>query len=94
MLFLYMLVNFADYVEETLTYYRLPAGAPQAHEIDQHAGAVEPGDQTQHTLVRIFPSKPPNCSTRRDHLKPTGGRTRLWHGQVKPPIKKGRMLDM
>jgi hypothetical protein len=55
MLFLYMLVNFADYVEETLTYYRLPAGAPQAHEIGQHAGAVEPGDQTQHTLVRIFP---------------------------------------
>jgi hypothetical protein len=55
MLFLYMLVNFADYVEETLTYYRLPAGAPQAHEIDQHAGAVEPGDQTPHACRADLP---------------------------------------
>ena len=34
-----------DNIEETLTYYRLPLAAPQAHEEHQHAGAAQPGDQ-------------------------------------------------
>ena len=35
-------------IEETLSYYRLPLPRSQAHEVDEHAGAAEPGDQAAH----------------------------------------------
>jgi hypothetical protein len=41
-------------IEETLTYYRLPL-SHHKHEIDQHAGAVEPGDQTPHACCADLP---------------------------------------
>ena len=40
----------------------LPAAAspPQAHEVDEHAGALEPGDQRRTHVVRIVPN-PESC---------------------------------
>ena len=46
-------------IEQTLSFYRLPR-PPQTHEVDQHAGTPERGDQRRTQLVRIFPN-PESC---------------------------------